>query len=291
MALSTLKGSSARDYLYLVDEYSKHASSRKGAFQRVSEVSGIPVSTLRVAAYREGRKDDDRSLKFAFSVEEEKALVAACILHAHQGIPLRLKAFIELASTYAKKEDGRKFSYRFANDFIRRNGIKLCRKRGKRTSPTRSVEAMLQMTKDFVALIETYIKGNVMNKQNIVAFDEAKIGDNPTLPLYIGENKESGGGNINVIETFEAPLGCYIPFSMPDGTTPFRVFIFKNEKIKSGVVPLSAVTQLTRLASESIPIGFIFRERLVSLMQNSLLILWKSSPTSGTPLGQVYSAS
>ena len=88
------------------------------------------------------------------------------------------------------------------------------------------------MTKDFVALIETYIKGNVMNKQNIVVFDETKIGDNSTLPLYIGESKESGGGNINVIETFEAPLGCYIPFSMPDGTTPLEFSFSKMKKLK-----------------------------------------------------------
>ena len=76
-----------------------------------------------------------------------------------------------------------------------------------------------------------------MNKNNIVVFDETKVGDLPSLPLCIGESKDSGGKNINFVEIQEATLGCYIPFSMPDGDTPFRVFIFKNEKIENGLPP------------------------------------------------------
>lgn len=35
-----------------------------------------------------------------------------------------------------------------------------------------------------------------------------------------------------MIQTRESALGCFIPFSMPDGNTPFRVFLFKNDKMK-----------------------------------------------------------
>ena len=68
----------------------------------------------------------------------------------------------------------------------------------------------------------------------MVVFDETVIGDSVTLPLYIGEQKDSGGGSINVCRVRESRLGSYIPFSLPDGSTPFRVFILRDEKMKKG---------------------------------------------------------
>jgi len=82
-----------------------------------------------------------------------------------------------------------------------------------------------------------------INKNNIVVFDEIIVGDTISLPLVIGERRKSGGGNINVVEVREFALGCYIPFSMPDGSTPFCVFIFRMGGRKKSDVPFTALTR------------------------------------------------
>jgi len=87
---------------------------------------------------------------------------------------------------------------------------------------------MLQKTEEFIASFDEIEQSHVINKSNTVVFDETVIKDDGTLPIVIGERKESGGGTVNVIQTIAYPLGCYIPFSMPDGSTPFRVFIFRT---------------------------------------------------------------
>ena len=66
-------------------------------------------------------------------------------------------------------------------------------------------------------------------EKNIFVFDETIIGHKGTLPLVIGERRDSGGGTVNVFRTRERALGCYIPFSTLDGNTPFRAFVI-NEK-------------------------------------------------------------
>ena len=85
------------------------------------------------------------------------------------------------------------------------------------------------------------MKGNRMNKNNIVVFDETIVGDGAYVPIVIGERRDSGGGNINALAARERALGCYIPFSMPDGSTPFRVFIFKSDKYDKYDCPVAAV--------------------------------------------------
>ena len=183
MADTTRKHPPAKDVLPSVVDYSKHACTRSEAFLRVSQETGIPVSTLRVAAMREGVIPKEHSLKYTFSEEEEEALVAACVIYARQGIPLTVRAFIKMASRYAGFEEGRFLSYNFAHTFIERKSLDLCMKTGKQTSPTRCMETMQQLTENFVALIQGYIGRNIMNKNNIVVFDETVVGDLPSLPL------------------------------------------------------------------------------------------------------------
>jgi len=43
----------------------------------------------------------------------------------------------------------------------------------------------------------------------------------------MGIRRNSGGGNINMFSKRGKALGCFIPFSLCDGSTHFRVFIFK----------------------------------------------------------------
>jgi len=67
-----------------------------------------------------------------------------------------------------------------------------------------------------------------------VVFDETIIGDNGKLLKVIGERRKSDGGNNHVVQARGSSLGCYIPFSMADGSTPFRVFILRSKKPKKG---------------------------------------------------------
>ena len=75
-----------------------------------------------------------------------------------------------------------------------------------------------------------------MIKRNTFVFDETVIGDCCGIPVVIGERRNSGGGSINVLFFCEKALGCYIPFSVPDCSTPLRVFIFKSGSNKKGHV-------------------------------------------------------
>ena len=100
-----------------------------------------------------------------------------------------------------------------------------------------------------------------MNKNNIVVFDETQVGDMPSLPLCIGESKDSGGKNVNFVEIQGAALGCYIPFPMPDGQTPFRVFIFKNDKIEKGVPPPIVYTPADEIGLRKDPLRLFLQSK------------------------------
>ena len=69
---------------------------------------------------------------------------------------------------------------------------------------------------------------NTLNNRNTFVFDETVIGDSNSPSVVIGGRRKSGGGNINLLRLSEKALGCYIPFSMVDDGTPFRVFILKG---------------------------------------------------------------
>ena len=82
---------------------------------------------------------------------------------------------------------------------------------------------MLQNIIDFIDALDDIMALNIVNKNNTVVFGETIIGDDFFVHIVVGERKDSVGGNINVVRTRELALGCYILFSMSDGSTPFRV--------------------------------------------------------------------
>jgi len=234
--MSSAEKPTARDALCLVDEYAERSPTRKEAFIRAAKETGVSVAALRTAAWREGKKEPRHSLKYAFSEKEEKLLELMCVIHDRQGTPLSYSDFIDIASIFAQKDKKRPFSVRFVKGFVRRHSDVLCMKRGKLTSPTRCLRTTREKTLDFISKMNMYMDGNTMNKRNTFVFDETVIGDCCKIPLVIGQRRKSGGGNINVLRIREKALGCYIPFSMPDGSTPFRVFIFKSGSKKKGQV-------------------------------------------------------
>ena len=115
LRMSAATRSPAKEHLYKLEEYSSQASMRDGAYSRMSAESGSTVSALRAAASRAGLTSPSHSLKFAFSLEEEKALVVVCLLYARQGARLSIIDFIKLANHFAKKEEGTSFSRHFVD--------------------------------------------------------------------------------------------------------------------------------------------------------------------------------
>ncbi len=225
--------SPTKQSLALLAEFEGKAETRDHLYQRISAITGLSESSIRAAASRAGLTSSSRSLRCILSEEEEDALVEVCVMRTREGSPLTIPAFIKVASIFARKgENGPQLTHSFVRGFIKRHSDILCKRKGKITSPKRTYEAMLQKTEDFIDEVNNYMAGNRMNSSNIVVFDETIIGDTVSVPVVIGERRKSGGGTINVTYTRELALGCYIPFSMPDGSTPYRVYIFKSGDLK-----------------------------------------------------------
>jgi len=90
---------------------------------------------------------------------------------------------------------------------MRHSGL-LSVKKGKITSPTRWSGKMKEKTEDFIKKLNKRIVSHKMNERNTFVFDETIIGSSVSLPLVIGEKRESGGGNANVYQTREKALCC-----------------------------------------------------------------------------------
>jgi len=124
----------------------------------------------------------------------------------------------------------------------------------------------------------------IINKSNLFVFDETVIGDSESLPIVIGENIDSGGGNNTVVRTRESMLCCYIPISMSDGSSPFRVTICKrdgrvrNESTLTAVIPakekgLRTAPHRLLLLSDT---GFVTLDLFKYIMEE-FTTLWKST--------------
>ena len=113
------------------------------------------------------------------------------------------------------------------------------------------------------------------------------IGDSLYVPVVIGERRNSGGGNINVLRIREKALGCYIPFSMANGTTPFRVFIFKSGCKREGTILAHAVTETAERRLRKCPHrvflesekGFLTAKLFKIVMEE--LVKWRKLANSG----------
>ena len=143
----------ARDLLHLVEEYASRSPNRSTAYQRVATETRVSVAALRTAACREGKKKPRRSLKCAFSDKEEELLEAFCVMHARQGTPLTYDEFIDMATTFGKRDEEHRFSPKFVAGFIKRHGTVLHSDRGKITSPARCLGTTQEKTKEFIDMI------------------------------------------------------------------------------------------------------------------------------------------
>ena len=131
---------------------------------------------------------------------------------------------------FAGRDKDCPFSSRFGDGFLERNKAVLVSRRETITSPTRCLGTTLEKTKEFISTLTEYMMRNTMNKRNTFVFWwNSHWWQQFSARCHQRERRKSGGGNINLLRFREKSLGCYIPFfSMPDGSTPFRVFIFKS---------------------------------------------------------------
>ena len=166
----------------------------------------IQINTFCVVFHKESLTDKLNTLKLALPPECEKALVVDWLMYSRAGNPLTIRDFIEIASKMAGKEDGDLFSRSFATCFFDRHKEVLEAKVGKITSKTRCYEEMLQNTLDFIDALDDIMALNIVNKNNTVVFDETIIGDDFSVPIVVGERKDSAGGNTNVVRTRELAL-------------------------------------------------------------------------------------
>ena len=144
-----------------------------------------------------------------------------------------MNKFLMVASSCTENVgESQNFTYGFLYSYIGRHSAVLSTKTGKLTSPTRSSKAMLEKTHEFISSLDRLMALKIINKNNLFVFDETIVGDCVSPPKFVGERRNSGGGNLNVIQTRAPALGSYIPFSMADGSTPFRVFILRTGKKK-----------------------------------------------------------
>ncbi len=224
-------------------EYMSNASTRRGAYARVAEEFRVSVSAIKMAASRAGITSRSHSLRYSFSVEEEQDIKTFCIKHARRGTPLSVPELMELLSRYKKISGKGGISRKFVTGFIERHKRFLCLKTGKLTSPTRSSDVMLQLTNNFIDELGPLFLSKTINERNLFVFDETIIGESDVQQLMVGERRKSGGGNVNVFNKRTKALGCFIPFSMCDGTTPFKVFITRTGKSRKGARPKTATEE------------------------------------------------
>ena len=232
----------------------RRSSTRLNLYAKLSKEIGASKGSLRNIVSRAHLTCRKFSLMCAFSQEEEDALVNVCIAFARKNEPFTIPDFIKIASIFNGRNSASEYFTRsFVRRFRNRHSGLLSIRKGKVTSPTRWSSRMKEKTEDFIRKIDKRIASHKMNESNTFVFDETIIGNSISLPLVIGERRKSGGGNINVFHTREKALGCYIPFSMPDGSTPFRVYIFRAGKLKEGQELLDVVVPDTKFDSHFQP--------------------------------------
>jgi len=205
--------------------YMSNASTRNEAYLKISEEFGISIGTIKNAASKAGITSPMHSLQYILSAREEEALVAICVKNAHRNEPLTIPDFIELVSRYKRFPESERVSRHFVTNFVKRHKNRLCIRTGKMTSPKRSSDVMLQLTEDFISLLQPLYIEHRINPSTLVVFDETVIGESAAKQLFIGSRRNTGGGNINVFRRRGKAVGSVTPFSMVNGSTPFRVFV------------------------------------------------------------------
>ena len=116
------------------------------------------MGNIKNIASKAGLTSSPHSLRSPVSEAEEDAIVTVCLLRVRQGKPLTIPALVDLVSFFAGRDEEHHFSRHFVYNFIDRHKNDIILETGKITSPTRSMETMLQKTKEFISEFQLYVK-------------------------------------------------------------------------------------------------------------------------------------
>ena len=108
------------------------------------------------------------------------------------------------------------------------HAVVLCKKKRTITSKRRCYEHTVENTLEFIHALDDIMVLSIVNKSYIFVSGETSIDDDFSTLIVIEERKDCAGRSSNLARTREMTLGCYIPFSMPDGSNPFLVFTCRS---------------------------------------------------------------
>ena len=209
---------------------------RKDCYKIAAEEFDTSVDAMKKTALRAGLTSSAHSLHYILSAKNEEGLLALCVKYARHGEPLSIPDLVDLVSKFKGCSKDECVSRHFVSDFVERHKEVLCSKQGKPTSPKRSSKVMDKETEHFIKKFSKHYMTNRVNEQNLFVCDETIIGDPVVKDLRVGERRKSGGGNTNMFQNRGKALGCFLPITKCDGTTPFRVFVSKEKKSKRTAV-------------------------------------------------------
>ena len=138
-------------------QYLSNPFKRKEAYANVAKEFNKSIPAIKMKASRAGLTNQEHSLQYYFSVEEEEAIEAICLKYARLSKPLSILQMIQLLRRYKNYPDSHKISRHFVTNFIRRHKNTLCLKTAKTTSPSRSSDIMDQLAEDFITSVDFFL--------------------------------------------------------------------------------------------------------------------------------------
>ena len=207
-------------WLETLDVLLANPKDRKTAFSDISELSEMDVSSFQ-KAYK--KLNPQFSSKTTFTPEEEDIIEIVCILKSKDHQPFNQKGLCLMAKCLFDVDVGRKWAY----GFLERHKETLSFEIPKPLSPIRARVSIVEETEHFIACWSILVKAHRITDQNLFVFDETRIGRDFTRDKRVSA---SGLGNPHQ-EIAKGQVFCtYVPFSRPDGSTPFRVYIFRKDE-------------------------------------------------------------
>ena len=239
----------ANEYMEMmaeVIELSRQPSLRHEAFSIVASKHGKKEATFRTWFHRHRDEFPEFCPTMKFGNETEELLVAICLQHAAIRVPLDFKCFQKICFELTQSQISRKYM----KEFVGRHSDILSLRKGKLLSPKRRTVHLLHETDAFVDEWGYLIDKGLVHERNLFVCDESRIG-------FPGQEREvitllNTTGSC--VEQWRGEALCtYLPFSRPDGSTPFRVYIFKNPNFEDESsmmeIPKPNVTQASELAN------------------------------------------
>lgn len=226
-------------YVPYFDALVSHPSFRDGAAARIAEIAGCSPEALMRARQR-AHPGGEASLRYLMSPETEKAVFGVCMSMASYNQPLdvsRLTVVIE-------KITNNRPSTSTVRNFLHRHSALLGYREGSVLAAKRSGPEILEQT---LAFCDQW--GGTTDTHNIKAFnmaftDEFRAGFDGKGRLVI---VPVGAAHQNIEQPRGDAYCTYMLVTFADGTTPFRVYIFKRQPGIDDVLKVFAPAKRDRL--------------------------------------------